>query len=154
MKLAFLGLVACGGGGQSPPPDARPDAAPFQCLDDSPLEPNDTTQTAFVTPVASQATTFAVSASICPDGDVDLFAVDIPQPNQNLFATMAHDPDPQLEIAILDAAGQPTLVGSGGAPAEVLAVPNPPIGRLFVRIRGNDGSARNNYRLSLELRQQ
>src|SRR5687768_16366963 len=79
-KLILVGLAACGGGGQSPPPDAFE----VQCLDDSAFEPNDTEATAFVTPVGGPSPMFQVRAAVCPATDRDLFAVDVATPGQTL----------------------------------------------------------------------
>ncbi|MBA3456228.1 MAG: hypothetical protein H0T42_24220, partial [Deltaproteobacteria bacterium] len=83
------------------------DAGPtgFQCADDSILEgagKNDTIQTAYATPVATQRKDISFAGlAICPEGDRDTYAVNIIAVNQNLEAVSSWDSGMPISISIL-----------------------------------------------------
>ena len=140
--------------GGSVPVDARP----ANCADDSQLEPNDTIQMAFQTPVATQKNnlTFA-GLSICPAGDKDTYSITITTANQNLEMLIEYD-DGGAEL-------QGSLLNSGGVPiANAAAVsgvnrqkraytPNLPVGTYYAQVYGpNSGSqTTNNYKLTVNV---
>jgi hypothetical protein len=91
-----------------------PDGGHGNCADDSALEPNETIQTAFVTPVADQkpSLTFA-GLAICPMGDKDTYSIHVPVELQNLEVIIEYDPaGAALNASILNAGGVPIVNAS------------------------------------------
>jgi hypothetical protein len=127
----------------------------FQCADDSSVEQagrNDTIQTAFQTPVASQMMMLALAGlAICPEGDKDNYAIDITVANQNLEVISSWDSGQPVNVSILNAGG--TSIGNGlamGTMAMRACVPNLPVGKFFASTFAATG-VKNNYRLSIKI---
>jgi len=150
----WLSLAGCTEHGQTPPDggfkdDAPPDA--FACLDDSAFEPNDTIQSAFQTPVASQATSFAALASICPELDHDNYALTIASPSTVKVTTTWESGEP-VDVSILNAGG--TALGNGvavsGANATCVCLNFLPAGTYFASASAA-ATVTNNYRLEIAI---
>ena len=127
--------LSCGGGICSPADalvgadspadvaiDAPPDAAPFVCNDDSLFEPNDTYQTAFVSPVdGTQPSITYNSLAICPATDKDHYRVTIGTANSNLEALVTYGPGVDaVGMGILNAGG--TAINNGISSTNPLTV--------------------------------
>jgi hypothetical protein len=126
------------------------------CADDSTLEPNDSIQMAFQTPVATQKNNLMFAGlAICPAGDKDNYAITITMANQNLemiieYGTSGAD----LQGAILNMNGSPianaTPMSSGVRRAYT---PNLPVGTYYAQVYGpNSGTVQtNNYKLTVNV---
>jgi hypothetical protein len=126
------------------------------CADDTALEPNETIQMAYQTPVATQKMTVSFAGlAICPPGDKDTYSITITTANQNLEMLIEYD-DGGAEL-------QGSLLNSGGVPiANAAAVsgvnrqkraytPNLPVGTYYAQVYGpNSGTlTTNNYKLTV-----
>ena len=133
--------------------DAGP--AGFQCADDSMIEKpdkNDTIQTAYQTPVATQRPdiTFA-GLAICPEGDKDLYAINTTVLGQNVEVTVSWDSGLPLSGAILNSGGTSIAnATSNGANSIKAYAANLPVGVYYAQ--GFAGSTtKNNYKLSIKV---
>jgi hypothetical protein len=126
------------------------------CADDSTLEPNDSIQMAFQTPVATQKNNLMFAGlAICPAGDKDNYAITITMANQNLemiieYATTGAD----LQGAILNSNGSP--IGNAtpmSAGVRRAYTPNLPVGTYYAQVYGpNSGAVQtNNYKLTVNV---
>ncbi|HUS33338.1 MAG TPA: hypothetical protein VMZ53_32770 [Kofleriaceae bacterium] len=144
----------CVAEGGSVPVDARP----ANCADDSQLEPNDTIQQAFQTPVATQKNnlTFA-GLSVCPAGDKDTYSITITTANQNLEMLIEYDDGgAELQGSILNSGGVPIANASavsGMNRVKRAYTPNLPVGTYYAQAYGpNSGSqTTNNYKLTVNV---
>ena len=135
------------------------DAAPtgFQCADDSILEgagKNDTIQTAYATPVATQRKDISFAGlAICPEGDKDNYAVTISSANANkaIEVVVSWDSGQPISMSLLNAGG--TSIGNGTANGDKslrVCVANMPMGTYYASVFAT-GSTKNNYRLSVKV---
>lgn len=145
--------VRTGGGGSAV--DAgpgAPDAGPFVCNDDNELEPNDTIQTATLTPIPDLRQDYSlVRLAICPTTDVDIFRFRIESMAKNMKATVQFNSGVgALTLDILNSTGSPIATASGGTNPDVkeLIVRNMPIGVYYVKV-GAAAGVQNNYQLNI-----
>jgi hypothetical protein len=126
--------------------DATIDA--LACSDDSPLEPNDTIQTAFQTPVDTQSASVSFAAlAICPPGDKDHYAIDISTASSGIEVIVSWTSGPSLALSLLNAGGAAIANGSPmGANAVRTCAPNLPIGKYYAVAFAGSGVS-NNYSL-------
>jgi hypothetical protein len=129
----------------------------FPCADDSAFGSNHSVATAYQTPVANLRASITYGVlSICPTGDQDFFAVDIPNEGETLTATLAFQPggDP-LQLMLLNASGTVDAMGSGTGLTLQASVPAEPAGTVYVEVTGpaTPGSAmgENNYDLMVSV---
>jgi hypothetical protein len=130
------------------------DAGNGNCADDSQLEPNDTIQMAFQTPVATQKNnlTFA-GLAICPSGDKDTYSITITAQGQNLEMIVEFEEGgATLQGSILNSSGVPIANASAvsGMPGQIRAyTPNLPTGTYYAQAYGPNSGAltTNNYKL-------
>jgi len=136
------------------------DARNGNCADDSQLEPNDTIQQAFVTPIDSGGTkktlTFA-GLAICPAGDKDTYSITISQANENLEVLIEYEAaGAMLQGSILNSGGVPIANASpvSGMTGVIRAyTPNLPVGTYYAQAYGpNSGTlTMNNYKLTINV---
>jgi hypothetical protein len=140
------------------PGGALPDAGKGNCADDSTLEPNDSVQMAFQTPVATQKNSLMFAGlAICPAGDVDNYAITTTMANQNLEMIIEFDASgADLQGAILNSNGAPianaaTMTGTSGVKRAY--TPNLPVGNYFAKVYGPSGGVvqTNNYKLTVNV---
>lgn len=126
----------------------------FQCADDSALETpgrNDTTGTAFATPIAS-ATRKSISfagLAICPEGDKDTYQVNIITAMSNLEAVTEWPSGMPVSVSILGSGGATLNNGtSSGANMLRAYVANLPVGVYYVQAYAA-ANVKNNYKVTL-----
>jgi hypothetical protein len=144
----------CVGQNGSVPVDGRP----ANCADDTQLEPNNTIQEAFITPVATQKNnlTFA-GLAICPAGDKDTYSITITMANQNLEMIIEYDDGgAELQGSLLNTAGVPinnAALVSGMQRVKRAYVGNMPTGTAYAQVYGpNSGTlTTNNYKLTINV---
>jgi hypothetical protein len=125
------------------------------CADDRSLEPNDSTATAWITPVDTTKSFPLSSLAICPAGDKDNYSVMISIGTENLEMIVEWEPGgAELQGAILNSGG----VAIANATATVANTkraytPNLPAGIYYVQVYGpNQGSlTTNNYKLNINV---
>lgn len=132
------------------------DASNLNCADDSSLEPNDSIQTAFVTPVATTKNTLTFAGlAICPAGDKDNYSITITTANQNLEVIIEYDAaGADLQGSILNAGGTPIANASPTTPGVRRAyTPNLPTGVYYAAVFGPmmGGLTTNNYKLTINV---
>lgn len=140
--------------------------ASFDCTKDSVLEGashNNTIQTASSTPVGccAQGQRSMITYSnlaICPDGDTDLYRVDIDTANKNIKATVTYDAasimgGAPLDVAILNNSGATSVNGQPNGENTVTAsLPNAATASApyYVRVQG-PATGENYYSLTIEV---
>lgn len=133
-----------------------PDGGNGNCADDSALEPNETIQTAFQTPVAAQkaSLTFA-GLAICPMGDKDTYAITITTEGQNLEVIVVYDANGAvLNASILNSGGIPIANASpvSGMDGTIRAyTAHLPAGNYYAQVTGPTSGTltTNNYKLTI-----
>lgn len=134
---------------------ALPDAGRGNCADDSTLEPNDSTMTAFQTPVATQKNSLMFAGlAICPAMDVDNYGITITVEKQNLEMIIEYDAaGTDLQGAILGPNGTPianAAAMTGVSGSRRAYAPNLPVGNYYAKVFG-PGSGTNNYKLTVNV---
>jgi hypothetical protein len=164
MKLALplVLLLGCTEHGQTPPGggDANNDgggsgsgsgsgSGGLVCNDDGAFEPNDTIESAFVTPVASQSQSFSAIAAICAtSNDTDHYKIDVGA-NSAVEVVASWESGSPVNVSLLNAAGSSVANGAPlGSTTMRLCVSNLPAGTFFASVFA---SAPNNYRLSIQI---
>jgi hypothetical protein len=147
--LALLCASACTitEGGQSPAPDAGLGPGNVICIDDSPIEPNETIATAFPTAVGPRLSGQSLRAALCPASDQDLYRAEIPAGMQLDVAVIGESA--LLELLVLDPGGVPIGLGRAGTMPREVVTSVTATGPVFVSLAGNTAT---NYRLDLQLR--
>lgn len=125
----------------------------FVCANDSVLEPNETTQSAWVTPVDTTKS-FPLSAlAICPAGDVDVYSLMITTAGENIeFLVNYQGTSPGLLGDILNSGGIAIANATPtGTPRQLRAyTPNMPTGIYYVRVSGSTGAV-DNYSMTINI---
>jgi hypothetical protein len=132
-----------------------PDGGNGVCDDDRSLEPNDTKEMAWITPV-DNTTSFPLSSlSICPAGDKDTYSVMMSVAMRNLEMIVEYEAGgADLQGAILNSSGiaiaNATLTTTNIKRAYT---PNLPIGIYYVQVTGPVGGTltTNNYKLNINV---
>jgi hypothetical protein len=131
------------------------DAAPvgFQCADDSILEgagKNDTIQTAYATPVATQRKDISFAGlAICPEGDKDTYTVNITAANSNLEAVATTESGQPVSVSILGSGGATLNNGTSSGPNSLRAyVANLPVATYYVQTYAA-ANVKNNYKVTI-----
>lgn len=131
------------------------DSAPvgFQCADDSILEgsgKNDTIQTAYATPVATQRKDISFAGlAICPEGDKDTYTVNITTANSNLEAVATTEGGQPVSVSILGSGGATLNNGtSSGAMSLRAYVANLPVATYYVQTYAA-ANVKNNYKVTI-----
>lgn len=134
------------------------DANNLNCDDDSQLEPNNSIQEAFQTPVATQKNTLTFAGlSICPMGDKDNYAITITTATQNLEMIIEYDTaGADLQGSILASNGTPLANASPvtDMPGVRKAyVPNASVGTYYAAVFGPSMGTltTNNYKLTINV---
>jgi hypothetical protein len=137
------------------PVDANPIG---NCADDSALEPNDTKDTAWATPVDTSKKTFPLTnLAICPMGDKDNYSIVVSTTGENIEVLVEFDTaGAALQGAILNTSG--TAVANAmmvqGSPGHLRAyLANAPVGVYYAQVFGPaDGSVTtNNYNMTINI---
>jgi hypothetical protein len=131
------------------------DASNLNCADDSSLEPNDSIQTAFQTPVATQKNSLMFAGlAICPAGDVDNYGITITVEKQNLEMIIEYDAGgADLQGAILGPNGTPIANAAqmtGVSGSRRAYAPNLPAGNYYAKVLGAS-TAIGNYKLTVNV---
>jgi len=131
------------------------DSAPvgFQCADDSILEgsgKNDTIQTAYATPVATQRKDISFAGlAICPEGDKDTYTVNITTANSNLEAVATTESGQPVSVSILGSGGATLNNGTSSGPNSLRAyVANLPVATYYVQTYAA-ANVKNNYKVTI-----
>jgi len=133
------------------------DASSTMCADDSSLEPNNSIQQAWVTPVAQTKQMFTLAGlSICPMGDKDDYSITITTAMQNLEVIIEYDANgADLQGSILNAGGQAIANASPVSGMQGMRrayTPNLPVGTYYASVFGPmSGPQTNNYKLSINV---
>jgi hypothetical protein len=103
----------CEAGEPPDSPDARGDGGGEECNNDSAIEPNNTTNQAWTTPIpANRDCISLVSLAVCPAGDVDLYRFGVEENGKNLKAEVtANLGAGALTLRVLNNAGSPVANG-------------------------------------------
>lgn len=132
-----------------------PDSNTGTCADDRTLEPNDTTATAWITPVDSTKS-FPLSAlAICPAGDKDNYSLMITTMGENLEMIVEFEAGgAELQGAILNSGGI-AIANATTTTANIKRAytPNLPTGIYYVQVQGPAGGSltTNNYKLNINV---
>ena len=140
----------------SPNGTLPPDASEGSCNNDSPLEPNDTLETAYQTAVATQKLEQPFAGlAICPGTDKDNYAITITTQGQNLEFTVDWEPDgAKLQTSILSAGGIPIANGSPVGELQrkaMVAGLQPGVYYGQVYSDGSGAMKTNNYRMNIKV---
>ena len=132
-----------------------PDAGRGNCADDSTLEPNDSIQMAFQTPVATQKNNLMFAGlAICPAGDVDNYSITITMANQNLEMIIEYDASgADLQGSILNSGGTPianAAMMTGVSGSRRAYTPNLPVGTYYAKVYGPTAGT-GNYKLTVNV---
>ena len=135
------------------------DASPIgNCADDSALEPNDTKDTAWATPVDTSKKTFPLTnLAICPMGDKDNYSIVVSTDRENIEVLIEFDTaGAALQGAILNTTGTAVAnaMGIQGSPGHLRAyLAMAPVGVYYAQVFGPaDGSVTtNNYNMTINI---
>ncbi len=125
--------------------------ASANCADDEAIEPNESIDEAFGTPVAGARPDVSyASLAICPTDDIDMFEITVPANGLNLTASMTYEDGPALRMRLLNDAGTMIVAGTDNGTNEVsFAATNLPLGSFYVEISAGE-NASNNYVLAID----
>jgi hypothetical protein len=140
------GVMVCVQNGES----AIPDAPPVNCADDSALEPNDTMQTAYATPLEGQLPMISYSGlSICPGTDIDTYIVDVTAAASSIDVEMTYEPGWPLTTTLLDVTGNKVADGAPkGENIVGMHFGDTVTGAYYVQVLSPTGH-QNNYRIDI-----
>lgn len=147
---AAMGGPACvKEGTDAPQIDASTDT--FQCANENGIEPNDTKDSAFVTPVAGTRMDFTLGpVGICTDGDKDYYKVDVPA-NTNLEVISSWESGQPVGVSINSSADVPLINATMRDAMSMRAcAAGLQAGSYYARTSAAAG-VRNNYRLSIKI---
>jgi hypothetical protein len=129
---------------------AIPDALPVNCADDHAMEPNDTIETAYVTPLEDSLIHISYSGlSICPGTDVDTYQVDVAAEGHSIDVVLTYEPGFPLTDALFDLNSAKVADGAPGGDNVVrlhYAATNS--GAYYIQVTSPTGHE-NNYRLDI-----
>ncbi len=140
------GKMVCEKGGST---DAMPMSG---CANDSQLEPNDTIQTAWQSPVATARMNISLTGlAICPGTDKDNYKVDITTEGQNLEVILTYDPGNALSVSLLNSSGTSIVNGTPMGTNQVRAyAANLPMDSYYASIFSS-AMMENNYRIDINV---
>ena len=124
------------------------------CADDRSLEPNDTKETAWITPVDTTKSFPLSSLAICPALDKDNYSVMMTTAMQNLEMILEWEAGgAELQGAILNSGGSPIAnAAPTTANTKRAYTPNLPSGIYYVQVFGPmQGLTTNNYKLNINV---
>ncbi len=133
---------------------ATVDGNPTNCADDSSLEPNDTTATAWSTPVDTRKNFPLTMLAICPASDKDNYAMSITVQGENIEVLVDFDvAGAALQGGIVNSTGMTVanampITGSPGHIRAYLA--NAAMGTYYALVSG-PGTGTNNYNLTINI---
>lgn len=134
------------------------DGSTLMCADDSSLEPNNSIQQAWVTPVDNPKKTFPLTGlSICPAGDKDDYSITITTANENLEVLIEYDAaGADLQGSILNAGGQAIANASPVSGMQGMRrayTPNLPVGTYYASVFGpmSGSLTTGNYKLTINI---
>lgn len=128
-----------------------PDAASvFTCNDDHSIEPNETLQTAFVTPIPDvKACVSMINLAICPTSDKDLFRFRVDSVMSSRTTITTDVAQGRLDLQMLNSAG--AVIGNGSVLDSQhiqLIINNLAPGAYYVQVSAG-GGIENNYSLEI-----
>jgi len=130
--------------------EAIPDALPVNCADDKAMEPNDSIETAFATPLEDSLIHINYGGlSICPGTDIDNYIIDVAGEGHSIDAVMTYEAGFPLTTALFDL--NSTKVADGTASGDDIvtlhyAATNS--GAYYLQVT-SPTSHENNYRLEI-----
>jgi hypothetical protein len=133
------------------------DSNPTMCADDHALEPNDTKDMAWVTPVDTRKNFPLTNLAICPMGDKDNYSMQITVANENIEVLIDYDTaGAGLQGAILNAGGTPVAnaMEISGSPGHLRAyLANSPVGTYYAQVFGpaSGSVTTNNYNMTINI---
>lgn len=132
--------------------DVSVDAPPsgFQCANETGVEPNDSTATAFVTPVAGDPDFTMGPVSICTDGDKDYYKLELTT-TANVELVTSWDSGMPVNVALVSMADTQLAVGTAATAMSMraCAVALPP--NVYFAKASAGAGVKNNYRLAIKL---
>lgn len=132
-----------------------PDSGSSTCADDRTLEPNDTTATAWITPVDGTKMFPLSSLAICPAGDKDTYSVMMMTANENLEMLVEYEQGgADLQGAILNSGGIAIANATvTTANTKRAYTPNLPVGIYYIQVTGPASGTltTNNYKLNINV---
>lgn len=129
---------------------AIPDALPVNCADDKAMEPNDSIETAFVTPLEQPLIHINYSGlSICPGTDVDTYMVDVAANGHSIDVLLTYEPGFPLAAALFDLnSAKVADAAPGGENILTLHYAATNSGAYYVQVT-SPTSHENNYKLEI-----
>lgn len=130
--------------------NAIPDALPVNCANDMSMEPNDTMDTAYATPLEVPLVHIDYSGlSICPGTDVDTYMIDVSASGHSIDMKMTYEPGFALVGALFDLNNTKVAdSGSSGDNVVTLHYATTNSGSYYLQISSPTGHE-NNYKLSI-----
>lgn len=132
-----------------------PDSGTSACDDDRSLEPNDTTATAWITPVDTTKSFPLSSLAICPAGDKDTYSLMITTMGENIEMLVEYEAGgADLQGAILNSGGIAIAnATTTTANTKRAYVPNMATGIYYVQVSGpaSGSLTTNNYKLNINV---
>jgi hypothetical protein len=128
------------------------DASSGACPDEA-VEPNNSYSSPFVTPVASQFTTWKLTGlAICPIGDLDYYEVQTTA-MQTLTASITYDASgAALDMQLLDSNGQVMKNGTGSGNVVSASVADLPANtNYFIFVEASMNGTANGYSLQIDM---
>jgi hypothetical protein len=130
--------------------EAIPDALPVNCADDATMEPNDTIQTAYATPLELPLIHISYSGlSICPATDIDSYKLDVAAAGHSIDVVQTYEPGYPLSVSLFDLDGTKVADGApSGDNIVTLHYANTNSGAYYIQVL-SPTSHENNYRLEI-----
>ncbi len=124
---------------------------PFTCDDDSTIEPNDSLATAYTLSVPFPLDHIDLTnLAICPDGDVDLYALTVILPVPTIDVSVRFDSNgAPLQVWVLDPNGTPIGTNTISSTITTAHADNLTTGTYYVRVTSQQATGKNNYSMSV-----
>lgn len=127
----------------------EPDGRPFACNDDSPIDNNNTIQTATPTPIPDLRDDYQLlGLAICPTTDIDIYSFRIDQSGKNLRADITFESSQgDLLLDVLNSNGLTIMSGTvadGDPNLRRAVVTNMAAGTYYIQVEATPG-VENNY---------
>lgn len=130
--------------------EAIPDALPVNCADDKAMEPNDTLESAYATPIEVPLIHIDYSGlSICPGTDIDSYMIDVTGMGHSIDVKLTYEPGFPLAAALFDLSKTKVADATeGGENALTLHFAATNSGSYYLQV-SSPTSHENNYKLSI-----
>ena len=128
--------------------------APFYCLNDDQIEPNETINAATPIPIPDQGDDYQLQGlAVCPDVDVDVFRFRTAVTGKNVTVDIAYNASRgQLRLDILNSGGQSIREGTASPENPDLltaSVTNLPAGVYYAQLQPAADGIENNYGITI-----